>query len=129
MPSDTIRTTTGRGRRFDSVLDTIGDTPVIRVNNLGPDHVTVYVKAEFFNPACRKGLVDGLDLLQAGNIGAGLLQPFNKHVVSCLDPIDVPGSDFHIGKIPGSWLAAQRFLRGILGEVLPRCQCRGAVNT
>ncbi len=46
-----IRTTKGRGRLFDSVLDTIGDTPVIRVNNLGPDHVTVYVKAEAYNPA------------------------------------------------------------------------------
>jgi cysteine synthase A len=45
-----IRTTAGRGRLFDSVLDTIGDTPVIRVNNLGPDHVTLYVKAEAFNP-------------------------------------------------------------------------------
>ncbi|MDW4549055.1 cysteine synthase A [Defluviimonas sp. D31] len=46
-----IRTTNGRGRLFDSVLDTIGDTPVIRVNNLAPDHVTMYVKAEAFNPA------------------------------------------------------------------------------
>ncbi|MGB3313485.1 MAG: cysteine synthase A [Albidovulum sp.] len=46
-----IRTTKGRGRLFDSVLDTIGDTPVIRVNNLGPDHVTMYVKAEAYNPA------------------------------------------------------------------------------
>ena len=46
-----IRTTNGRGRLFDSVLDTIGDTPVIRVNNLGPDHVTLYVKAEAYNPA------------------------------------------------------------------------------
>ena len=45
-----IRTTEGRGRLFDSVLDTIGDTPVIRVNNLGPDHVTLYVKTEAFNP-------------------------------------------------------------------------------
>ena len=46
-----IRTTNGRGRLFDSVLDTIGDTPVIRVNNLDPDHVTLYVKAEAYNPA------------------------------------------------------------------------------
>ena len=45
------RTTTGRGRLFESVLDTIGDTPVIRLNNLGPDHVTLYVKAEAYNPA------------------------------------------------------------------------------
>lgn len=50
MSSDQIRSTTGRGKRYDSVLDTIGNTPVIRVNNLAPDNVTVYVKAEFFNP-------------------------------------------------------------------------------
>src|SRR5882762_5645972 len=46
-----VRTTAGRGRLFDSVLDTIGDTPCIRVNNLGPKGVTLYVKAEAFNPA------------------------------------------------------------------------------
>jgi cysteine synthase A len=46
-----VRTTHGRGRLFDSVLDTIGDTPCIRVNNLGPKNVRLYVKAESFNPA------------------------------------------------------------------------------
>jgi cysteine synthase A len=52
MGTDTgIRTTSGRGRLFDSVLDTIGDTPCIRVNNLAPEHVRLYVKAEAFNPA------------------------------------------------------------------------------
>jgi cysteine synthase A len=45
------RTTNGRGRRFESIVDTIGDTPCIRVNNLAPAHVRLYVKAEFFNPA------------------------------------------------------------------------------
>lgn len=51
MAAQDIRRTTGRGRRFDSVLDTIGDTPAIRVNNLAPEHVELYVKAEAFNPA------------------------------------------------------------------------------
>jgi cysteine synthase A len=51
LADTTIRTTTGRGRLFDSILDTVGDTPAIRVNNLGPDSVTIYAKAEFFNPA------------------------------------------------------------------------------
>jgi len=46
-----IRTTAGRGRLFDSVLDTVGDTPCIRVNNLAPKNVRIYVKAEAFNPA------------------------------------------------------------------------------
>ena len=45
-----IRTTAGRGRLFDSILDTVGDTPCIKVNNLGPKDVDIYVKAEFFNP-------------------------------------------------------------------------------
>ena len=45
-----VRTTAGRGRLYDSVLDTIGDTPCIRINNLGSKDVTVYVKAEAFNP-------------------------------------------------------------------------------
>ena len=47
----TQRSTEGRGRRYDSVLDTIGDTPAIRINRIAPDHVTVYVKFEAFNPA------------------------------------------------------------------------------
>jgi cysteine synthase A len=50
-PKGQVRTTNGRGRLFDSVLDTIGDTPCIRVNNLAPKGIQLYVKAEAFNPA------------------------------------------------------------------------------
>lgn len=50
-PDGSGRMTTGRGRLFDSIVDTIGDTPCVRVNRLAPDGVTIYVKAEFFNPA------------------------------------------------------------------------------
>lgn len=46
-----IRTTKGRGKLFDSILDTVGDTPAVRINNLGVEGRTLYVKAEFFNPA------------------------------------------------------------------------------
>lgn len=48
--SGKVRTTQGRGRLYDNVLDTIGDTPCIRVNTLGPKGVTIYAKAEAFNP-------------------------------------------------------------------------------
>ncbi len=34
----------------DSILGTIGNTPVVRINSLGPSHVTMYVKCEAFNP-------------------------------------------------------------------------------
>jgi cysteine synthase A len=34
----------------DSILDTIGNTPVIKINRLSPKNVDMYVKAEYFNP-------------------------------------------------------------------------------
>jgi cysteine synthase len=51
MTSQASRTTDGRGRLYDSVVDTIGNTPCIRINRVAPKHVRMYVKAEFFNPA------------------------------------------------------------------------------
>lgn len=48
--SDNARTTSGRGQLYDSILDTIGNTPCIRINNLAPEGVRIYAKAEFFNP-------------------------------------------------------------------------------
>ncbi len=35
---------------YDSILGTIGRTPIVRVNRLAPANITVYVKCEFFNP-------------------------------------------------------------------------------
>ncbi len=51
MTDPKLRTTSGNGRIFDSVLDTIGNTPTIRINNLGPEGVNLFVKFEAFNPA------------------------------------------------------------------------------
>ncbi|WP_115579907.1 cysteine synthase A [Xanthomonas campestris] len=34
----------------DNILDTIGRTPVVKLNRLAPDHVSLYVKVESFNP-------------------------------------------------------------------------------
>jgi cysteine synthase A len=36
--------------RFDSILGTIGRTPIVRINRLAPAHVNLYVKIEAFNP-------------------------------------------------------------------------------
>src|SRR5258707_14870361 len=36
--------------RFASILETIGDTPVVRINRLAPPHVNLFVKIEAFNP-------------------------------------------------------------------------------
>lgn len=35
---------------YESILDTIGDTPVVRLHRIAPSHVEMYVKVESFNP-------------------------------------------------------------------------------
>jgi cysteine synthase A len=35
---------------YDSILGTIGRTPIVKINRLAPQHVTLYVKCEYFNP-------------------------------------------------------------------------------
>jgi cysteine synthase A len=35
---------------YDNILQTIGDTPIVKLNRTGPDHVELYAKVESFNP-------------------------------------------------------------------------------
>src|SRR6266481_3416030 len=44
----------GRGRVFDSIVDAIGDTPIVRLRKLpqaAGAHATILAKLEYFNPA------------------------------------------------------------------------------
>ncbi|HEX4198036.1 MAG TPA: pyridoxal-phosphate dependent enzyme [Caulobacteraceae bacterium] len=36
--------------RYANILETIGRTPVVKINKLAPDHVNLWVKVEAFNP-------------------------------------------------------------------------------
>ncbi len=36
--------------RYQNILETIGNTPIIKINQLAPTHVNLYVKVESFNP-------------------------------------------------------------------------------
>jgi cysteine synthase A len=59
----------------DSILDTIGDTPIVRLHRLAPEHVQIYVKVEAFNPAGsvkdRLALAIILDAEQRGTLKPG----------------------------------------------------------
>ena len=70
----TIRTTKGRGMLYDSILDTVGDTPVVRINNIGPDGVRLYVKVEAFNPAASIKDRLALNIIEAAE-RSGALKP------------------------------------------------------
>ena len=74
----------GRGRVYDSIVDTIGDTPLVRLPNLSRElepKATVLAKLEFFNPINsvkdRIGVAMIEALEQAGKIkpGATLIEP------------------------------------------------------
>jgi len=35
---------------YDNILETIGNTPIVRLNRMAPKHANIYVKVESFNP-------------------------------------------------------------------------------
>src|SRR5882757_9914064 len=44
----------GRGKVFDSIVDAVGDTPIVRLRKLPQQHgvqATILAKLEYFNPA------------------------------------------------------------------------------
>lgn len=75
---------------YDSILDTIGGTPIVKLHRIAPAHVTLYAKVESFNPggsvkdrlalaivldAERKGLLKPGDTIveaTSGNTGVAL---------------------------------------------------------
>ena len=78
------------GHKYASILETVGNTPVVKINNLAPAGINLFVKIEAFNPlgsvkdrlalaviedAERKGqLKPGQTVIEAtsGNTGIGL---------------------------------------------------------
>ncbi|HNR91278.1 MAG TPA: cysteine synthase A [Dokdonella sp.] len=60
---------------FDSILDTIGRTPTVRLQRLAPKHVDLHVKVESFNPGGsvkdRLALAIVLDAEQSGALKPG----------------------------------------------------------
>lgn len=58
----------GRGRVYDSIVDTIGDTPLVRAPKLSARHgarADVLLKLEFFNPAASVKDRIGVSMIQA----------------------------------------------------------------
>ena len=43
--------TSGQKKLYSSILETVGDTPVIKLNRISPKGVQMFVKVESFNPA------------------------------------------------------------------------------
>src|SRR6478736_949255 len=74
----------GRGRVFDSIVDAIGNTPIVRLRRLPEMHgvqATILAKPEYFNPAAsvkdRIGAAMVIAMEEAGLINADtvLIEP------------------------------------------------------
>src|ERR1044071_3568058 len=56
-----------QGRIFNDITETIGGTPLVRINRLIPkDHATVLAKCEFFNPLASVKDRIGVAMIEAG---------------------------------------------------------------
>jgi cysteine synthase A len=60
---------------YDNILQTIGNTPIVRLNRMGHDNVELYAKVESFNPLAsvkdRLAFAIVNDALQKGELQAG----------------------------------------------------------
>jgi cysteine synthase len=83
-PEPPARPSPGRGRIFDSITETIGDTPIVRLNRLPQERgieANLLAKLEFFNPIAsvkdRIGvsMIEAMEAAGALKAGGTLIEP------------------------------------------------------
>src|SRR6201994_4849549 len=93
----------GRGRVFDSIVDAIGDTPIVRLRKLPQLHgvqATILAKLEYFNPAA--SVKDG--------IGASMIIAMEKAGIINADTVLIEPTSGNTG-IALAFVAASRGYR------------------
>jgi len=117
----------GRGRVYDSIVDTIGDTPLVRLPNLTAEYqpkATVLAKLEFFNPINsvkdRIGVAMIEALEQAGKIkpGAVLVEPTSGNTGIALAFVAASKGYKLILVMPESMSIERRKMLALLGAEL-----------
>ncbi|MFK0298405.1 cysteine synthase A [Brevundimonas sp. NPDC090276] len=117
----------GRGRVYDSIVDTIGDTPLVRLPNLTKElepKATVLAKLEFFNPLAsvkdRIGVAMIEALEQAGKIkpGSVLIEPTSGNTGIALAFVAASKGYKLILVMPESMSIERRKMLALLGAEL-----------
>ena len=117
----------GRGRVYDSIIDTIGDTPLVRLPNLSKalePKATVLAKLEFFNPLAsvkdRIGVAMIEALEQAGKIrpGSVLIEPTSGNTGIALAFVAASKGYKLILVMPESMSIERRKMLALLGAEL-----------
>jgi len=131
---------TGRGRIYDSIVDTIGNTPLVRIHRVAKEanaRADILLKLEFFNPLAsvkdRIGVSMIDDLERAGRIrqGTTLIEPTSGNTGIALAFVAAAKGYPLILVMPESMSMERRKMLLLLGarlELTPAAQgMRGAV--
>ena len=117
----------GRGRIYQSITDTIGDTPIVRLDRLAKDkgiHAQLLAKLEFFNPIAsvkdRIGvnMIDALEQSGAIKPGATLIEPTSGNTGIALAFVAAARGYRLILVMPESMSIERRKMLALLGAEL-----------
>ena len=103
VPSANVARRPGRGRVFDSIVDAIGDTPIVQLRKLPQQHgshATILAKLEYFNPAASV----------KDRIGAAMIVAMEKAGVITADTVLIEPTSGNTG-IALAFVAASRGYR------------------
>ncbi len=117
----------GRGRIYKSITDTIGDTPIVRLDRIAKDkgvHAHLLAKLEFFNPIAsvkdRIGvnMIDALEQAGAIKPGATLIEPTSGNTGIALAFVAAARGYRLILVMPESMSIERRKMLALLGAEL-----------
>ena len=117
----------GRGRIYQSITDTIGDTPIVRLDRLAKEkgvHAHLLAKLEFFNPIAsvkdRIGvnMIDALEESSAIKPGATLIEPTSGNTGIALAFVAAARGYRLILVMPESMSIERRKMLALLGAEL-----------
>ena len=117
----------GRGRIYNSITDTIGDTPIVRLDRVAREkgvHANLLAKLEFFNPIAsikdRIGvnMVDALEAAGAIKPGSTLIEPTSGNTGIALAFVAAARGYRLILVMPESMSVERRKMLALLGAEL-----------
>jgi cysteine synthase A len=117
----------GRGRIYNSITDTIGDTPIVRLDRVAKEkgvHANLLAKLEFFNPIAsvkdRIGvnMVDALEAAGAIKPGSTLIEPTSGNTGIALAFVAAARGYRLILVMPESMSIERRKMLALLGAEL-----------
>lgn len=117
----------GRGRVYDSIVQTIGDTPLVRAKKLSEQHgarADVLLKLEFFNPAASVKDRIGVSMIEAAEAdgtlkpGATVVEPTSGNTGIALAMVCAQRGYRCVLTMPETMSIERRRMLGLLGAEL-----------